>query len=203
MKEFLKRSISYYAYRDLIDALLAEGKTTGPKQSEAMTNYARINRQRMTRLDQTVVLGSEVKAVARRITRPMIWLILTEGWCGDAAQNVPIIEKIARESDIIETRYILRDENPELMDRFLTNGARAIPKLIALDAATLELLGTWGARPKAAQDLFVSLKASGAEKGVVMEEIQRWYNADRSRSLQDEFTWLLAEWNEQPQALAA
>ena len=203
MKEYLERSISYDAYRELIDTLLSQGKTTGTNQSEAMTGYAALNRQRMQRLDKTVVLSSEVKAAARRVSRPMIWLILTEGWCGDAAQNIPLIEKIARENDIIETRYILRDENLELMDQFLTNGARSIPKLIALDAATLEVLGSWGARPKAAQDLFASMKANGTEKSVILEEMQRWYNSDRGRSLQDEFTWLLAEWGEQPQALAA
>ena len=66
----------------------------------------------------------------RNVKENWIWLILTEAWCGDAAQNIPTIEKIARENDRIKTLYLLRDENLELMDKYLTGGARAIPKLI-------------------------------------------------------------------------
>lgn len=125
----------------------------------------------------------------------MIWLVITEAWCGDAAQNIPPIEKIANLNDRIETRYILRDENTELMDQFLTSGSRSIPKLIALDADTLDVLGTWGARPEAAQKLYYELKEKGAEKAAIMEHLQRWYNADRTLSLQNEFVNLLAEWD--------
>lgn len=194
MKKYIDRSINYEDYVDLIDKLLAEGKTTGPNQSEDMTHYARLNRQRMKRLTGTVELTDETKRVAKSATRKMIWLIITEGWCGDAAQNIPIIEKIARASENIETRYILRDENPELMDRFLTNGARSIPKLIGLDAVTLTVLGTWGARPAEAQDFHQRLKEEGLAKPLIMENLQRWYNSDRSRSLQTEFQQLIREW---------
>ena len=160
-----------------------------------MVNFTRLNRQRMQRLDKTVELKESVRAVARGVSRKMIWLIITEAWCGDAAQNIPPIEKIANLSDRIETRYILRDENLELMDQFLTNGARSIPKLIALDGETLEVLGTWGARPHAAQKLYYELKEKGAEKPAIMEQLQRWYNADRTLLLQNEFAKLLTEWD--------
>ena len=159
MRKFLDRSISFSEYLALIDELLAEGKTTGPKQSEAMFNYGRLNRQRMWRLEKTLELEPETVMMAAANERKMIWLVLTEGWCGDAAQNIPVIEKIAAESARIETRYILRDENPGLMDQFLTGGARSIPKLIALDAETLEVLGTWGARPLEAQQLYQDLNS--------------------------------------------
>ena len=149
----------------------------------------------MLRLDKTVALNEAVIAAAKSVERKLILLILTEGWCGDAAQNVPVIEKIAAESVNIETRYLLREENPELMDRFLTGGARSIPKLIAIDAKTFDVLGNWGARPKAAQELFVEMKARGLEKPLILENMQRWYNADKSRSIQAEFEILLKEWN--------
>lgn len=183
--------MSFAEYIRLIDDLLEEGKTTGPKQSDAMFSYGKLNRQRMHRLEKTIVLNEAVTAAAQNLDRKILWLILTEGWCGDAAQNIPVIEKIAAESVNIETRYLLRDENPELMDRFLTNGARAIPKLIVLDAGTLEVLGTWGSRPKAAQDLFNELRSRGLEKPLIMENLQRWYNADKNQSIQAEFVELL------------
>ena len=123
-----------------------------------------------------------------------IWLIITEGWCGDAAQNIPVIEKIAAACSGIETRYILRDENPELMDKVLTNGARSIPKLIAIDRKTENILGTWGPRPEAAQKLFAEQKSNGVEKSAILENIQRWYLADRGRSLQHEIAELAKGW---------
>lgn len=186
-KEYLDRSMSYAEYLKLIDDLLLEGKTTGPNQSEAMFGYAKLNRQRMHRLEKTIELGDDVVNAAKNARRNVIWLIVTEGWCGDAAQNVPIIEKIAAQSVNIETRYILRDENLGLMDQFLTNGASSIPKLIALDRETLEVVGTWGARPAGARSLFDQLKEQGVAKPLIMENLQRWYNADHAKSIQAEF----------------
>lgn len=144
----------------------------------------------MNRLEKTLSVTDEIRSAIAAVRRGQIWLIITEAWCGDAAQNIPIIEKIASENAIIETRYILRDENPELMDRFLTFGARSIPKLIALDAGTLEVLWAWGARPKPAQDLFFELREAGVEKPAIMERIQRWYNEDKGVSVQHEIVSL-------------
>ncbi len=191
MKKYLDASMSYGEYEALIERLVGEGKTTGPKQSESLASFTRLNLQRMNRLGKTIELGDEIKSAVRANSHEQIWLVITEGWCGDAAQNVPIIEKIAAESDIIQTRYILRDENPELIDRFLTFGARSIPKVIALDAETDEVLWTWGARPEAAQDLYLGLHKDGAEKSAIMEQLQRWYNEDKGRAIQAEFVSLL------------
>lgn len=195
MKGFIEKAMTYSQYVDLIDGLLADGKTTGANQSEALFGYAKLNKQRMKRLERTVELNEGVRIAAKTVDRKLVWLILTEGWCGDAAQNLPVIEKIADESVNIETRYLLRDENLELMDRFLTGGARSIPKLIAIDAEKHEVVGTWGARPIAAQDLFLDMKSRGLEKPLILENMQRWYNADKSQSIQAEFEVLLKEWN--------
>jgi hypothetical protein len=82
MKEYIEKSMTYAEYIKLIDDLLLDGKTTGPNQSEAMFNYGKLNRQRMHRLEKKVVLNESVKGKARNIRRKMIWLIITEGWCG-------------------------------------------------------------------------------------------------------------------------
>lgn len=187
MKNYLDGSMSYSQYLGLIDTLLTEGRTTGPDRSEAMFNYGKMNRQRMSRLEKTIKLIPDVIEAAKNVTRPVVWLIITEGWCGDAAQNIPAIEKIAAQSVNIETRYILRDENPDLMDQYLTRGSRSIPKLIALDAETLEVSGTWGPRPVPAQNLYAEQKAQGIERSKVKENIQRWYNADKGQTIQMEF----------------
>ena len=196
MKSYIEKSMSFAEYLKLIDDLLLEGKTTGANQSEAMFGYGKLNRQRMKRLAKTVELNESLKEKARGVKANWIWLILTEGWCGDAAQNIPIIEKIAAENANIKTRYLLRDENLELMDRYLTNGSRAIPKLICLDAKTFEEIGTWGSRPQPADDYLQEMKAQGLEKPQMMENLQRWYLHDENQTIQSEFENLLDKWNE-------
>lgn len=202
MKNYIGKSMTFAEYLKLIDDLLLDGKTTGEIQSEAMFNYGKLNRQRMHRLEKTVKLNDSLVEKVGNIKRKMLWLIVTEGWCGDAAQNIPTIEKIAAQSSNIETRYVLRDENLELIDSFLTDNARSIPKLIALDAETLETIGTWGPRPKAAMDYFHELKNQGLEKPQIMENLQRWYLQDKEKSLQSEFELSLSEWSNAKQPAA-
>ena len=203
MKKYVDASMSVGEYEALIERLVGEGRTTGPKQSESLAHFTKLNWQRMKRLEKTIELDEVTADTVRVNTRPQTWLIITEAWCGDAAQNIPIIEKIAAENANIETRYFLRDEDPELIERFLTFGARSIPKLIALDAGSLEVLWTWGARPKALQDLFFELRDKGLEKPAIMEELQRWYNDDKGRSVQREFVELLSSGSERKSVRAA
>lgn len=202
MKDYIERSMTFAEYIKLIDDLLLDGKTTGPNQSDAMFNYGKLNRQRMHRLEKTVGLNESLAKKLHNNQRKMIWLIITEGWCGDAAQNIPIIEKIAAESDLIKTRYVLRDENLALMDAYLTNNARSIPKLIALDAENLQEIGIWGPRPKIAMDYFYEMRESKLEKPQMMENLQRWYNSDKNQAIQDEFEILFDDWAKQKETSA-
>jgi hypothetical protein len=203
MKEYVEKSMTYAEYIKLIDDLLLDGKTTGENQSETMFNYGKLNRQRMHRLEKTIRLSDSLKEKLRGVELKMIWLVITEGWCGDAAQNIPVIEKIAAENPNIETRYVLRDENLELMDKYLTNNARSIPKLIALDAESLGVLGTWGPRAQAAMDYFYEMKAAGLEKPQIMENLQRWYNQNKEQAIQAEFELLLVQWSARKEAAAS
>jgi len=203
MREYIDKAKTYKEYTLLLDELLAEGKTTGPNQSDEKLGFAKLNRQWMRRLEKTVVVSDAMRDAMRNVTRPMIWLVISEGWCGDGAQIVPVIEKIAAESDKIETRHLLRDENLELMDRLFPEAPRSIPRLIVLDAETYEVLGTWGARPAAGHEYFEKMKADGIEKSVILEEMQRWYNADKGASLQREFETLIGIWNGKKAASAA
>ncbi len=202
MKNYIEKSMTFAEYIKLIDDLLLDGKTTGAVQSDAMFDYGKLNSQRMHRLEKTVNLEESLKETVRNLNVKWIWLVITEGWCGDAAQNIPVIEKIATENEGIETRYVLRDENLELMDEYLTGGARSIPKLICLDAETLKVIGTWGARPDAAQKLFYEMKAQNLAKSLLMENLQRWYLADKNQSIQMEFAELIEQWADKKESAA-
>jgi Thioredoxin len=191
MKNFIEKAMSFEQYVALIDKLLAEGKTTGEDQSEDKVYFGKLNRQRMKRLEKTIKLDATFVEKIKAVKRPLIWLTLTEGWCGDAAQNIPAIEKIAAENPLIQTRYLLRDENTDLMNNYLTNGGMAIPILICIDGETFKELGKWGSRPTAIQNYFLELKASGMEKPQIMEELQRRYNSDKEQALQADFAKLI------------
>lgn len=187
----IEKSLTYAAYEQLIADLVSRGRTTGPDQSDALLHYTLMNQQRMHRLDKTTVLLLSVEAAIRSISVGQTWLVLTEAWCGDAAQSIPVMNAMALLNPAISLRLVLRDENPELMDRYLTNGvARSIPKLIGLDTATREELFTWGPRPSVLQTLFYKMRGDGVDYHLIKEELQRWYNKDRTISIQEELAAL-------------
>ena len=191
MKEILKNSlekaISYKEYRNLVKELLDEGKSTGPNQTEALTNYSLLNDRRMKRLDKTIKLSDNTISKTLKFKKNQTWLVITEGWCGDAAQNLPIINKIAELNENIDLKIVLRDDNLDLMDHFLTNGGRSIPKLIALDSDK-SVLKTWGPRPSVATKMVSDYKK---EHGVIdaqfKQDLQVWYNKDKGKNVQEDF----------------
>jgi hypothetical protein len=193
----LQKTISYKDYRALVRNLLAEGKATGPEQSEDLTNYSRLNDRRMKRLDKTIKISEEVMLAFQKIKQPQTWLVLTEGWCGDAAQNIPVLNKIAEATAHIDLKIVLRDEHLPLMDLFLTNGGRSIPKLIALDKDN-NVINSWGPRPTTATKMVADYKEkNGALDLAFKEDLQVWYNKDKGKSVQEDFVNLILKFSEQ------
>lgn len=190
----LFHSHSYTNFRKIVADLLKEGKSSGNEQSEDLTHYSTLNETRMNRLDKTIKIDPTISVQLKELQKEYIWLVLAEGWCGDAAQLLPIMNKMALETDKIDLKVVFRDENDDLMQHFLTNGARAIPKLIIIDQETAEVVGEWGPRPKEAAELIVNYKK---EHGVVDEtakaELQLWYLHDKGLTTQKEIMSLLIE----------
>ena len=185
IEEGLQKGISYVAYRTLISDLLASGKSSGAIQSEALLTYSKLNDKRMKRLDKTSKLTQETIVALKSIDTPVTWLVLTEGWCGDAAQSLPIINKIASESTQITLKIILRDDHEELMNHFLTNGGKSVPKLIALNTKN-EVLNTWGPRPTVATKMVKNYKEKhGQLDASFKQDLQIWYNKDKGVNIQE------------------
>jgi hypothetical protein len=193
--QVINQAMSYDEYRKLIDKLLSEGKTTGPKQSEGMTEYTRKNVKRMRRLDEETELKASLKEKLQDVDKPLSWLVVTEGWCGDAAQNIPVLNKMAEASSYIELKLILRDQHLDIMDQYLTNGGRSIPKFVCLDGDSLEELGTWGPRPGNFQQKAMAWKD---DPDLSMEEwaekLHQWYAEDQTETIQSDFETLIKEW---------
>ena len=187
----LQKAISYSSYRILISDLIASGKSSGPIQSEDLLNFSKLNDRRMTRLDKTIQLRQETLLTVKKIDKPITWLVLSEGWCGDAAQTLPVINKIANESDLITLKIIFRDEHEELMNYFLTNGGKSIPKLLVLNSEN-EVLNTWGPRPDKATKMVQDYKNKhGQLDATFKQELQVWYNKDKGVNIQENMLGLL------------
>ncbi|MGP1991357.1 thioredoxin family protein [Zobellia laminariae] len=179
----LSQAISYEDYRAMVSQLVLEGKATGPEQTEALANYTMLNDRRMKRFDKTVKVSPEDAATIAKLDRKVQLIVLTESWCGDAAPALPVINKVAQLNDNIDLKVVLRDENVDLMNRFLTNGGMSIPKLIFWDEENQEVLADWGPRPKLAAKLVADHKAKhGQLLPEIKEEIQQWYNKDKGQS---------------------
>lgn len=188
----LNKSFSYSQYRSHVTELLTKGLATGITQSEDLTHYTTLNEVRMNRLDKTIVVPDEIKHKLATLKKQHVLLVISEGWCGDAAQIVPVINKMVAESDALELKIVLRDDNDELMNDYLTNGARSIPKLVLVEKDSLTARGSWGPRPHEAAKLITDFKAA---HGVINEEaktdLQKWYLHDKGHSTMEEILLLL------------
>ena len=188
----LTNCYSYEAYKTFVSDLVSQGKTSGLEQREDLIHYTELNAKRMKRVEKTTVLTEEVKANLLKLSQPLTWLVISEAWCGDAAQIVPVIGKIAAETEPLDLKIILRDEHLDIMDQYLTNGGRSIPKLICLDEQHREVF-TWGPRPKTIQQVVIDTKSEGiADHGILVERIQNAYKQDRSTSIQQELSELMS-----------
>jgi hypothetical protein len=188
----LDNSIDILKYNQMMVDHAANHSTTGPQQTESLIHYTKLNAQRMKRIFKTLNLDPQTKQIIGQIDQPQSWLIITEGWCGDAASNVPVLAKMALLNPNIDLKLVLRDEHLELMDQFLTNGGRSIPKLIALDQ-NLEVLFTWGPRPLAAQHLYDQWKAMDPRPpyNEISFTLQKWYHQNKGAAVQEEVRSLL------------
>ncbi|NLP57674.1 thioredoxin family protein [Lutibacter sp. B1] len=187
----LEQGINYNEYRLLIKKLLLEEKSTGLEQSEFLLEYSLLNDKRMDRLDKTLKISEETQNSLNEMTNKITFLVIAEGWCGDAAQVVPILNKIAEASDKIDLKIVLRDENEDLMNQFLTNGSKSIPKTILVDSEN-NVITSWGPRPSIATKMVQDYKdKNGSLDAEFKKDLQIWYNKDKGLSTQKDILDIL------------
>lgn len=183
ISDSLSKSMSYVDYRKLVAQLVEDNSTTGNEKTEDLANYTMLNDRRMRRWDKTVKLSDEAKDLIKSFEKKVTWLVITESWCGDAAHIIPVINKVAELNDNINYKIVLRDENDALMNQFLTNGGKAIPKLIMMEEETNKVIDTFGPRPEIATKMVSDYKAEyGKLTPEFKEDLQHWYNKDKGQS---------------------
>ena len=194
IKSVLKKGMSYKAYRILVNNLTEENSNTGLKKTDDLINYTKLNNKRMKRWDKTIKISNEVQQKILEFNHKATWLVITESWCGDAAHVMPVLNKIAELNSSINLQVVLRDENTELMDAFLTDGARAIPKVIMIDDETGEVINTYGPRPSEATNYVNKFKAQyGQLTPDFKEDLQRWYNGNKGQNVIEDITKILCQ----------
>ncbi|KQM66389.1 thioredoxin [Pedobacter sp. Leaf216] len=187
---FEEQGIDYLTYRALVDQLLLEGKATGEVSYDL--HYTKMNVQRMSRVDKTISLNDELTSTINQLKEKYKFLVITEGWCGDAAQIIPIFNKIATASlGKIDLKFVLRDKNLPLIDAHLTNGGRAIPVLIVLNESADQVLATWGPRPQILQELLKEWRKESTDMPILAEKLHGWYAKDKTQTTQTALNVLL------------
>lgn len=182
---YLQQGISYQQYKQNMAEDLALNKDLKIKE------YINLNQRRMHRVEKTYIPSAQIITQVKNLKHKTYWLILTEHWCGDASQSLPALHALAELSEgKIEMKLVYRDQNDELMNAYLTNGTRSIPKLVQLDEH-FNVTGIWGPRPTVAQKLVKELKANPATASSYANELHLWYAKDKQQNLEKETAQLL------------
>lgn len=188
--------MTYQAFVDLVAEMAVEGKVTGHQQSEKLLEKSLMNLYFMKQVKAEIDLSEGLAKALRKVDRDWHWFVLMEGWCHDGAQNVPILASAAAATSRISLSILLRDENSEIMNQYLTNGTRGIPKLVCVDTETQVELGTWGPRPVRIQEKVLDFKKKhfSAGRDEFSRNLKLWYADDAGQALQKELEALVGDW---------
>lgn len=183
--EDLQGPMSYDAYIAQIQDVIQSGSMNVLSYDTSQLEFTELNMKRMDRWKRRFDKQG-FSASTNFDASSLTWLVITEGWCGDAAHILPVIGRLAKELDQMRLIFINRDLNHEIMDEFLTNGGRAIPMLIVLNNEG-HVVGQWGPRPKELQDYFIEEKRKpDFSYPEVQIGLQSWYNKDKGQTTASE-----------------
>lgn len=126
-----------------------------------------------------------MKSLIASITEPQHWIVITEPWCGDAAHSVPQLYQMVKNNPNIDFEIQLRDSEPFLIEDYLTDGSKSIPKLIIRNDVGHDKV-IWGPRPEPLQRIYMQMKDEERPFEEIKEALQKWYNEDKGEILQRE-----------------
>jgi len=157
---------------------------------EAYRDYVKMNHSRMNRWLKNIEIDADLQNKLSSIGDTQDWYLITEPWCGDAAHSVPLIYLMSQLNNNIHLHLVLRDDNHDFIDQYLTNGGRSIPKLVARNGNGEDIF-VWGPRPKDLAVIHAKLKAENADFDTINQTLQTWYNHNKGVDIQHEFNEIL------------
>jgi hypothetical protein len=144
---------------------------TDERRTVHFLNY---NWERQAHIHDAYTPSEALRDALSALDAPQRWMVLTEPWCGDSAFLLPVIAEAAALTDAVTLRILLRDDNLDLMDQYLTDGSRSIPKLVAFGDDGTERF-TWGPRPEGAAQTFAALQEEHDDKMEVISQLIDYY----------------------------
>lgn len=186
----MENLIDWDTYLKTFDTILSSEKLQKPYDNPTYLEYVKLNKSRQKRWLKTVTLDPVLIERIKAISSPQSWYLITEPWCGDAAHSVPFIKLMSDLNSFITLKIVWRDTAPFMIDNYLTNGGKSIPKLVVRDENEEDVF-VWGPRPEPCQKLFLELKNQNISYEEQKVTLQNWYNTDKGITLQKEFlSWL-------------
>lgn len=183
--------MTWNEYTSLFEKILNLDYSDAPYDNPEYVNYVKMNQSRSNRWLKADVLNEELVKKIEAIDSPQEWIMITEPWCGDAAHNVPVIAMLSEKNPLIDFKIELRDNGANMIDSYLTNGGKSIPKLIVRDKDGKDHF-TWGPRPEACQQIYYDFKKTDLPVLEKHKRIQTWYSKDKCASVQEELLALLS-----------
>lgn len=177
--------MNWEEYIALFDAILKGENTDGLYGDPDHVHYTKLNQSRMKRWLKKGELTEELKKAINTIQEKQKWVLITEPWCGDAAHIAPFVYLASTLNTNIELVIEARDGSDSEIDHYLTNGGKAVPKLIVRSEKGEDLF-VWGPRPVNAINRFAVIKQEVSDVNEQKAKLQEWYNSDEGKSLQTE-----------------
>ena len=187
----MKNRATWDEYLHDFEQILSAENPVEPYDDPDFLEYAKLNQSRQKRWLKVGKVNEKIATTIKAIEAPQTWYLITEPWCGDASHNAPFIAMVSELNDKIELKIVRRDTEPSLIDDYLTDGGKAIPKLVIRDEQDNDL-HVWGPRPSGAQKIHHELKAEDADFEKQKVVLQKWYNNDKGESIQKELLELLS-----------
>lgn len=191
----LEQAIDWDTYFKLMKDMVASTNPPGLYADPKMQRYTESNLQRTNLVLDKMVLNQKLYNALSDLQEEWVWLVISEPWCGDASWGMTALHLIASATDKIELKILLRDEYPQIIAAYQTNGGNAIPKLVCLRKHDMAELGTWGPRPQILQHMVNAMKADPSiDFKENVRRLHAWYEEDMTGSIQDEILDLVREW---------
>lgn len=185
LEQAWQNGADFITFLNQVKSLHQLDKVTGNTQTPELLAYSQLNEKRMDRILKHGKINSSIK-----VKKSKRWLVITEGWCGDSAQIAPHLYLFSQQQGA-QMRIVLRDENPAVMDMFLTNGSRSIPIVIMMDDQN-QVVAQWGPRPLTLSNLVKAWKEQGLSKDEFNPLIHKWYANDKGQTCIQEWEALLS-----------
>ena len=174
--EIRKQQYSFEHYLEFVEELVSNHLHSGETDDALLKKFTATNQERLQRTYSKFTLTqTEAQQVSK--LAPQTWILIGESWCGDVNSSLPVIAKLAQASaGAITLRIILRDQNPDVMNLYLSpTGGRSIPKLIIFNIDGQEV-GNWGSRPQGLNKLAAAWKEEKLPFMEIVKHVYAWYD---------------------------